>query len=103
MKTKIYAAILCAVIVSPVYAIDQWPGQSDFDNLNGPAANNGGPYAQRPVVDFRFGRPAPQTSWQQVPSQADTTQLSPAEFSYCRQYQYDNPTRDISCSGPNLP
>jgi hypothetical protein len=99
MKAKIYAAILCAVIVSPALAVDQWPGQSDFGNLNGSAANNNNPY--RPIVDFRFGRPAPQA--QRQPAPQPRTSLTPAEHNYCRQLQYESPAMDISCDGPNLP
>jgi hypothetical protein len=105
MKTKICAAMLCVTIISPVYAIDQWPGQSDFGNVNGPVTNNGGPYAQLPIVDFRFGssgNPGQGAPWRMAPSQADKTKLTPSQFSACRQDQHDLPTRDISCEGPNV-
>lgn len=100
MKAKIYAAILCAAVVSPVHAVDQWPGQSDFETANGATPNND-PYGQRPIVDFRFGRPDPQTQVQPAPQRKTT--LTPAEYSYCRQAQYASPEMDISCEGPNLP
>jgi hypothetical protein len=100
MKTKICAALLCVSLISPVYAIDQWPGQSDFDNINGSTRNNN-PYGQRPIVDFRFGRPDPQASLQPAPQ--PKTSLTPAEYSYCRHVQFEAPALDISCEGPNLP
>ena len=55
MKTKICAALLCVTLIPPVYAIDQWPGQSDFGNANGQMPNTD-QYRQRPIVDFRFAR-----------------------------------------------
>lgn len=100
MKKKFCAALAWAVIASPGYAIDQWPGQSDFSNVNGPTVNNDDPYRQKPIVDFRFGSPRPQSG--PSGSRVETT-LTPAEYSYCRHYQYEFPTRDISCAGPNLP
>jgi hypothetical protein len=100
MKAKIYAALLYATVISPVYAVDQWPGQSDFESANGAFPNND-PYRQRPVVDFRFGRPDPQA--QRQPAPQPRTSLTPAEHNYCRQLQYESPTMDISCEGPNLP
>ena len=105
MKTKICAALLCVTLISPVYAIDQWPGQSDFGNANGQMPNTD-QYRQRPIVDFRFGRPGNPwqgAPWQMAPSQADKTKLTPSQFSYCRQYQHELPTRDISCEGSTLP
>lgn len=100
MKANIYAAMLCAVIVSPVYAVDQWPGQSDFETANG-AFPNDDPYRQRPIIDFRFGRPDPQAQLQPAPRLRTT--LTPAEYSYCRQVQLQSPAMDISCEGPNVP
>jgi hypothetical protein len=100
MKAKIYAAMLSAVIISPALAVDQWPGQSDFETANGGFPNNN-PYGQRPIIDFRFGRPDPQTQLQPVPQPRTT--LTPAEYSYCRQVQMQSPAMDISCEGPNVP
>lgn len=98
MKRKICVGMVWVAIASPGYAIDQWPGQSDFSNLNGPTLNNDDPYRQKPIVDFRFGKT------QRLPAgpRVETT-LTPAEYSSCRHYQYEFPTRDVSCAGPNLP
>lgn len=97
MKRELFVMALFASIALPGYAKDQWPGQSDFDSLNGPTVNNDDPYRQKPIVDFRFGTP-------RLPSgpRVETT-LTPAEYSYCRHYQYEFPARDVSCAGPNLP
>lgn len=94
MKIGIYAAILSFIASAPVYAIDQWPGQSDFGNLNGPTSNNNGP--NRPILDFRFGRPYPQTQPFSTP-QSRASSLTPAEYSYCRDRQMASPAQDISC------
>jgi hypothetical protein len=97
MKRKFYAVLAWAIIASPGYALDQWPGQSDFGNVNGPTVNNDDPYRQKPIVDFRFGSPRPPSG-----SRVETT-LTPAEYSYCRQVQMQSPAMDISCEGPNVP
>ncbi len=101
MKRKLSVGVLLAGIVSPVYAIDQWPGQSDFNNLNGPVKNRN-IFGQSPVLDFRFN---PQTAkpLQPQPLPSGRTTLTPSQYSYCLQYQYNRPTSDISCAGPNLP
>ncbi len=101
MNRNLYAAILLAAFISPGYAIDQWPGQSDFSNLNGPVKNTD-IFGQTPDLAIRFNPPNVKP-WKLPPSPSSQTTLTPAQYSYCRHYQTERPTRDISCAGLDLP
>jgi hypothetical protein len=101
MKRKFYVTALLASIALPGYAKDQWPGQSDFNNLNGPV-KTADDFGDVPIAAWRFNSQSIKP-WKLLNSGAEKTTLTPAEYSYCRHYQYENPTRDVSCAGPDLP
>jgi hypothetical protein len=101
MKRGLYVALMLAGVALPGFAKDQWPGQSDFSNLNGPVKNTDN-FGQVPIADFRFN-PQAVKPWRLPASRTTETTLTPAEYSYCRHYQNEFPVRDISCAGPNLP
>jgi hypothetical protein len=98
MKREACAALLFAVIISPAHG-DQWPGQSDFSNLNGPVQQTDDS-GEVPIASFAFNPPKlPHWLLPAVPK----TLLTPTQYNLCKQYQYDLPTRDLSCAGPALP
>jgi len=93
MKMKfgflVAAPFLC--LASGAYA--QWPGQSDFSNLNGPVYNrtqNG----SVPIYDQRF-QPRTPGSWWIAPG--SNAKLPPSQYNLCMEESLQMPTRAINC------
>jgi hypothetical protein len=96
---RILAIILTAVVSSFAHAVEQWPGQDDFSNLNGPGVPNNAAGGNTAFLSIPLpARPVNNNPWFAPPVSQPTTQ-NPVEYNSCEEDQVLRPERNISCSG----